>query len=101
MAACASRFPIPGTGTSWPPHEHAAMLEERYVCFDLPRIRRTEFKWVYNETQDPELITAVRDCDARAIPSGYHPNVRRGPVIALRFCGSLRASRKRIGITES
>jgi 5-deoxy-glucuronate isomerase len=26
----------PGNWTSWPPHEHAAMLEEMYVFFDMP-----------------------------------------------------------------
>src|SRR5215471_6350340 len=26
----------PGNWTSWPPHEHAAMLEEIYVYFDMP-----------------------------------------------------------------
>jgi 5-deoxy-glucuronate isomerase len=30
---------------------------------------------VYNDTQDPELVTAVRDGDAVLMPSGYHPNV--------------------------
>jgi 5-deoxy-glucuronate isomerase len=26
----------PGNWTSWPPHEHAAMLEEIYVFFNMP-----------------------------------------------------------------
>ena len=26
----------PGNWTSWPPHEHAKMLEEMYVYFDMP-----------------------------------------------------------------
>jgi 5-deoxy-glucuronate isomerase len=26
----------PGNWTSWPPHEHARMLEEMYVYFDMP-----------------------------------------------------------------
>jgi 5-deoxy-glucuronate isomerase len=26
----------PGNWTSWPPHEHAALLEEMYVYFDMP-----------------------------------------------------------------
>ncbi|HZY63513.1 MAG TPA: 5-deoxy-glucuronate isomerase, partial [Edaphobacter sp.] len=27
---------LPGNWTSWPPHEHAAMLEEIYLFFDMP-----------------------------------------------------------------
>ena len=29
-------FSEPGNWTSWPPHEHTAMLEEMYVYFDMP-----------------------------------------------------------------
>ena len=64
----------PGNWTSWPPHEHAEMLEEMYLFFDMPAPAYA-IQLVYNETQYPELITAVRDGDAVLIPSGYHPNV--------------------------
>jgi 5-deoxy-glucuronate isomerase len=64
----------PGNWTSWPPHEHAAMLEEIYVYFDMPE-PAFGIQLVYNDTQDPELVTVVRDGDAVLIPSGYHPNV--------------------------
>ena len=30
---------------------------------------------VYNRTDDPEMVTVVRDGDAVLMPSGYHPNV--------------------------
>jgi 5-deoxy-glucuronate isomerase len=30
-------FSAPGNWTSWPPHEHAAMLEEAYVYIDMPK----------------------------------------------------------------
>ena len=64
----------PGNWTSWPPHEHAKMLEEIYVYFDMPE-PAYGIQLVYNDTEYPELITAVRDGDAVLMPSGYHPNV--------------------------
>lgn len=64
----------PGNWTSWPPHEHAKMLEEMYVYFDMPE-PAYGIQLVYNDTQYPELVTAVRDGDAVLMPSGYHPNV--------------------------
>jgi 5-deoxy-glucuronate isomerase len=63
-----------GNWTSWPPHEHAAMLEEMYVYFDMPA-PAYGIQLVYNNTRDPELVTVVRDGDAVLMPSGYHPNV--------------------------
>jgi 5-deoxy-glucuronate isomerase len=67
-------FSDPGNWTSWPPHEHAKMLEEMYVYFDMPA-PAYGLQLVYNDTQYPELVTAVRDGDAVLMPSGYHPNV--------------------------
>ena len=67
-------FSEPGNWTSWPPHEHARMLEEMYVYFDMPA-PAFGIQLVYNNTDYPELITAVRDGDAVLMPSGYHPNV--------------------------
>ena len=64
----------PGNWTSWPPHEHAAMLEEMYVYFDMPE-PAFGIQMVYNNTEYPELVTVVRDGDAVLMPSGYHPNV--------------------------
>lgn len=64
----------PGNWTSWPPHEHAKMLEEIYVYFDMPE-PAYGIQLVYNNMEYPELITAVRDGDAVLMPSGYHPNV--------------------------
>ena len=64
----------PGNWTSWPPHEHAALLEEIYVYFDMPE-PAFGIQLVYSDTQNPELVTVVRDGDAVLIPSGYHPNV--------------------------
>ena len=67
-------FSEPGNWTSWPPHEHAKMLEEMYVYFDMPE-PAYGLQLVYNDTQYPELVIAVRDGDAVLMPSGYHPNV--------------------------
>jgi 5-deoxy-glucuronate isomerase len=64
----------PGNWTSWPPHEHAQMLEEMYVYFDMPE-PAYGIQLVYNDTEYPELVTVVRDGDAVLMPSGYHPNV--------------------------
>lgn len=64
----------PGHWTSWPPHEHAKMLEELYVYFDMPE-PGYGIQLVYNDTAYPELVTVVRDGDAVLMPSGYHPNV--------------------------
>src|SRR5215472_15564378 len=64
----------PGNWTSWPPHEHAAKLEEMYVYFDMPA-PAYGIQLVYNNTEEPELVTVVRDGDVVLMPSGYHPNV--------------------------
>ncbi len=64
----------PGHWTSWPPHEHGAMLEEMYIYFDMPA-PAFGIQLVYNNTEYPELVTVVRDGDAVLMPSGYHPNV--------------------------
>jgi 5-deoxy-glucuronate isomerase len=63
-----------GNWTSWPPHEHAAMLEEMYVYFDMPA-PAYGIQLVYNNTDYPELVTVVRDGDAVLMPTGFHPNV--------------------------
>jgi len=64
----------PGNWSSWPPHEHGAMLEEMYVYFNMPD-PAFAIQLVYDNTQYPELVTVVRDGDAVLMPSGYHPNV--------------------------
>lgn len=64
----------PGNWTSWPPHEHAEMLEELYVYTHMPA-PAFGVQFVYTNTQEPELATIVRDGDAVLMPRGYHPNV--------------------------
>ena len=62
----------PGNWTSWP--QHATMLEEIYVFFDMPD-PAFGIQLVYNDTKYPELLSVVRDGDAVLMPSGFHPNV--------------------------
>jgi 5-deoxy-glucuronate isomerase len=64
----------PGNWTSWPPHEHAAMLEELYVYTHMPP-PGFGIQFVYTNTDEPELATIVRDGDVVLMPRGYHPNV--------------------------
>jgi 5-deoxy-glucuronate isomerase len=67
-------FSEPGNWTSWPPHEHAKMLEELYVYFNMPA-PAFGLQLVYKDTEYPELVVPVRDGDAVLMPAGYHPNV--------------------------
>ncbi len=64
----------PGHWTSWPPHEHATMLEELYVYYDMPA-PAFGVQFVYTNPDDPEFIGVVRDGDAVIMPKGFHPNV--------------------------
>jgi len=64
----------PGNWTSWPPHEHSAMLEEIYVYFNMPE-PAYGIQLVYNDIESQEVATVVREGDAVLIPSGFHPNV--------------------------
>lgn len=82
----------PGNWTSWPPHEHAKMLEEMYVYFDMPE-PAYGIQLVYNDTEYPELVTVVRDGDAVLMPSGYHPNVSV-PGHPIRFLWAMAAHRE-------
>ncbi len=64
----------PGHWTSWPPHEHASMLEELYVFYDMPA-PAFGVQFVYTNPEEPEFIGIVRDGDAVIMPRGFHPNV--------------------------
>lgn len=64
----------PGNWTSWPPHEHARLLEEVYVYFDMPE-PAFGIQLVYTAADRPEFVSLVRDGDAVLMPAGYHPNV--------------------------
>ena len=84
----------PGNWTSWPPHEHTAMLEEMYVYFDMPE-PAFGIQLVYNNTEYPELVTVVRDGDAVLMPSGYHPNVAV-PGHRVTFLWAMAAHREKV-----
>ena len=65
---------VPGNWTSFPPHEHAEMLEELYVYYDMPA-PAYGIQLVYSNTDEPEFVGIVRDGDAVVMPEGFHPNV--------------------------
>jgi 5-deoxy-glucuronate isomerase len=65
---------LPGNWTSWPPHEHAAMLEEIYVYVDIPA-PAFGLQLVYTDEISPAEVEVVREGDAVLLPAGYHPNV--------------------------
>jgi 5-deoxy-glucuronate isomerase len=67
-------FSEPGNWTSWPPHEHAAMLEEAYLYIDMPA-PAFGIQLVYTQAREPEVATIVREGDIVLMPQGYHPNV--------------------------
>lgn len=64
----------PGNWTSWPPHEHASMLEELYVYYNMPA-PAFGIQLVYTDADEPEFVGIVRDGDAVLMPRGFHPNV--------------------------
>ena len=64
----------PGNWTSFPPHEHAEMLEELYVYYDMPA-PAFGIQLVYSNPDEPEFVGIVREGDAVVMPNGFHPNV--------------------------
>jgi 5-deoxy-glucuronate isomerase len=63
-----------GQWTSWPPHEHAAQMEEIYVFFDMPAPARALQCLFLKDPSAPGAIQVVRQGDAVAAHRGYHPN---------------------------
>jgi 5-deoxy-glucuronate isomerase len=86
-------FSAPGNWTSWPPHEHAAMLEEAYLYIDMPA-PSFGLQLVYTNKNDPELATIVRQDDVVLMPEGYHPNVA-APGGSINFLWMMAANRER------
>jgi 5-deoxy-glucuronate isomerase len=86
-------FSAPGNWTSWPPHEHAAMLEEAYLYIDMPP-PAFGVQLVYTDTREPELATIVREGDVVLMPAGYHPNVA-APGGSINFLWMMAANRER------
>jgi 5-deoxy-glucuronate isomerase len=83
----------PGNWTSWPPHEHGAMLEEMYVYTHMPA-PAFGVQFVYTNTNEPELATIVRDGDAVLMPRGFHPNVA-APGHRIGFLWAMAAHREK------
>jgi 5-deoxy-glucuronate isomerase len=86
-------FSAPGNWTSWPPHEHAAMLEEAYLYIDMPP-PAFGIQLVYTNPHEPELATIVREGDVVLMPQGYHPNVA-APGSPINFLWMMAAHRER------
>jgi 5-deoxy-glucuronate isomerase len=85
-------FSEPGNWTSWPPHEHAAMLEEAYLYIDMPA-PSFGLQLVYTNSRDPEVATIVREGDVVLMPKGYHPNVA-APGGSINFLWMMAAHRE-------
>jgi len=85
-------FSRPGNWTSWPPHEHARMLEEAYLYIDMPD-PGWGVQFVYNDPRNPELVAVVREGDLVLMPQGYHPNVS-APGGAINFLWMMAAIRE-------
>ena len=85
-------FSQPGNWTSWPPHEHAAMLEEAYLYIEMPP-PSFGVQLVYTNSTEPEIATIVREGDVVLMPQGYHPNVA-APGGAINFLWMMAANRE-------
>lgn len=85
-------FSSPGNWTSWPPHEHARMLEEAYLFVDMPD-PAFGIQFVYTDPGQPELIQIVREGDVVLMPQGYHPNVA-APGTQINFLWMMAAIRE-------
>jgi 5-deoxy-glucuronate isomerase len=85
-------FSTPGNWTSWPPHEHARMLEEAYLFVDMPE-PAFGVQFVYTDPNRPELVQVVREGDCVLMPQGYHPNVA-APGTQINFVWMMAAIRE-------
>jgi 5-deoxy-glucuronate isomerase len=85
-------FSEPGNWTSWPPHEHGAMLEEAYLYIDMPA-PAFGIQLVYADSREPELATLVREGDVVLMPQGFHPNVA-APGNSINFLWMMAAGRE-------
>ena len=85
-------FSAAGNWTSWPPHEHAEMLEEAYLYVDMPA-PSWGIQLVYTNPAAPELAVVVREGDVVLMPHGYHPNVS-APGGSINFLWMMAAHRE-------
>jgi len=85
-------FSSEGNWTSFPPHEHAAMLEEAYLYIDMPA-PSFGIQMVYTDFDKPELVQVVREGDVVLMPQGNHPNVA-APGGSINFLWMMAANRE-------
>lgn len=85
-------FSADGNWTSFPPHEHAAMLEEAYLYIDMPA-PQWGLQMVYTDLSSPEIVEVVREGDVVIMPDGYHPNVA-APGGSINFLWMMAANRE-------
>ena len=91
---CGVTFSSEGNWTSFPPHEHAALLEEAYLYIDMPA-PAFGIQMVYTDFQKPELVQIVREGDVVLMPKGNHPNVA-APGGSINFLWMMAANREGI-----
>ncbi|MBX7170961.1 MAG: 5-deoxy-glucuronate isomerase [Pyrinomonadaceae bacterium] len=87
-------FSKEGHWTSYPPHEHASMLEEAYLYIDMPA-PNFGIQLVYTDLHKPELAQIVHEGDVVLMPKGYHPNVAC-PNGSINFLWMMAANREGI-----
>ncbi len=85
-------FSTDGNWTSFPPHEHARLLEEAYLYIDMPA-PQWGLQMVYTNLDSPELVEVVREGDVIVMPEGYHPNVA-APGGSINFLWMMAANRE-------
>ncbi len=89
---CGVTFSSEGNWTSFPPHEHARMLEEAYLYIDMPA-PSFGIQMVYTDFEKPELVQVVREGDVVLMPKGNHPNVA-APGGSINFLWMMAANRE-------
>lgn len=87
-------FSEEGNWTSYPPHEHASILEEAYLYIDMPE-PSFGIQLVYTDLHKPELAQIVHEGDVVVMPKGYHPNVAC-PNGSINFLWMMAAHREEI-----
>jgi 5-deoxy-glucuronate isomerase len=87
-------FSTDGNWTSFPPHEHANMLEEAYLYIDMPA-PGWGIQMVYTDPQAPEIVEVVREGDVVVMPQGYHPNVA-APGGSINFLWMMAANNEKV-----
>lgn len=87
-------FSKDGNWTSFPPHEHAELLEEAYLYIDMPA-PQWGIQMVYTDPNTPELVEVVREGDVVVMPKGFHPNVA-APGGSINFLWMMAAHRETV-----